>query len=481
MEFLLIFSSLSVAALIAILAKHRGFIEVVSIIASAVTVAGSLAVALRVARSGSYYAPSMFFSVDALGALLMLIISCVGLVAVAYSVPYLKKETAENIIGLTRVKQYFILLNLFLAAMFLAVSSSSPVFAWISIEATTLSTAFLISFYNKPSAMEAAWKYLIINSIGLLLGFFGTLLYFTSVDPSVGNGLISWQTLVASAAHMDPLLVKIAFVFVLIGYGTKVGLVPMHTWLPDAHSKAPAPISALLSGVLLNVALIIVLRFKIVTDASIGIDFSQKLLITFGLLSVVLSSLINFTQKSYKRLLAYHSIENMGLATLGFGFGGLGSYAATLHMIYHAVVKSALFLSSGNFLLKYHSAKIANIKGALKALPLTSVLFLTGFFIITGTPPFGMFFTKVLIFSAGIKIYPIATVIALFSAAILFISFFHHATAMVFGEKPPEIEQEKESGWLVFPPFALLALVIILSFYQPSFLKVLIHEAALRY
>src|SRR5450759_2119267 len=308
MELLFIITTLIATALISILIKHRGVIEFLSVAASVIAFFGSIIIALKVSTSG-VYSSSVFFSVDSLGAIVMLIIGFIGLAATVYSVRYFRQETAQNIIGFTRVKQYFILLNLFLAAMFLAVTAGNPIFAWISIEATTLSTAFLISFYNKPSAMEAAWKYLIINSVGLLLGFFGTLLYFTSVSSWDGNGFVNWQLLTTHAIYLDPVLAKIAFIFVVIGYGTKVGLAPMHTWLPDAHSKAPVPISALLSGVLLNVAFIVMLRFKVITYAAVGSGFSQKLLIVFGLLSVVVASLINFTQKNYKRLLAYHSIE----------------------------------------------------------------------------------------------------------------------------------------------------------------------------
>ncbi|MDD5414702.1 MAG: proton-conducting transporter membrane subunit [Smithellaceae bacterium] len=428
--------------------------------------------------SAETYVPNQLFSVDALGAIVMLIIALVGLAATIYSVQYLRDETAKEIVGFTRVKQYFILLNLFLAAMFMAVVSSNPVITWISVEATTLSTAFIISFYNKPSAMEAAWKYLIINSIGLLLGFFGTLLYFTS-SPGTGEaGFTTWNILLSNAAHLNPLIIKIAFIFILIGYGTKVGLVPMHTWLPDAHSKAPAPISALLSGVLLNVALMVVLRFKLITDAVVVQSFSQHLLIVFGFLSIVIAALINFTQKNYKRLLAYHSIENMGIAALGFGFGGLGVFMAILHMIYHAVVKSALFLSAGTILLKYCSSKIIKVKGVLTALPITGILFLAGFFIITGTPPFGMFLTKVLILSVGIKDYPVVGIASLFFAAMLFIAFFDHATAMVFGEKTAGIETGEGSIWLLIPPLALIAVVVCLSFYIPPFLSTLINQAA---
>ena len=297
MELIIIFASIAIVILINLFTKKRKLIEFVSIGGAIITFIGSTIIALKTAAIGTY-APNQLFYIDALGAIVMFIIGLIGLGVSLYSVAYLREETAKQILGFTRVKQYFILLNLFLAAMFFAVISNNPVITWISIEATTLSTAFLISFYNKSAAMEAAWKYLIINSIGLLLGFFGTLLYFTSLSTAGSSGFTTWGNLLSGAANLDPIIAKIAFIFVLIGYGTKIGLAPMHTWLPDAHSKAPAPISALLSGVLLNVAFIVMLRFKVITDIAIGPDFTQKLLIAFGLFSILVASLIILTASS---------------------------------------------------------------------------------------------------------------------------------------------------------------------------------------
>ncbi len=480
MELPIILTSFLVSALIGISVRHRRLIEASSIAASAVAFVESILVSLKVASSGSYV-PFSFFYVDSLGAIVMLIIACVGLAVAVYSVEYLRQETAKGIIGLTRVRQYFVLMDLFIAAMFLAVTAGSPIVTWISIEATTLSTAFLISFYNKPSAMEAAWKYLIINSIGLLLGFFGTLLYFIPLTSLQGSGFVSWQLLAANTAHFDPLIAKIAFVFVLIGYWTKAGLVPMHTWLPDAHSKAPAPISALLSGVLLNVAFIMVLRFKNITDAVVGVSFSRNFLILFGVISMLVAALIILTQTNYKRLLAYSSIENMGIVSLGFGFGGIGAFAAILHMIYHALIKSTLFLSAGTVLLKYSSTKIARVTGVLAALTVTGILFLTAFLFITGTPPFGIFLTKIFILSAGIKTHPAVVLVALFSMVVLFVGFFKHVTAMSFGKTPEGIKAGEGSVWLVVPPLALIAAASYLSFHVPGFLFALINGAAAHY
>jgi len=478
MELILIFAVIIVSAIACLMSKNRIVMEASSVIASLVAFFGSMVIAMKVATVGSYSQWS-FFSVDALGAIIMMIVAFVGLAATIYSVRYLREETSKEIIGYKEVKQYFILLNLFLGAMFLASTSSSPIFTWIAIEATTLSTAFLISFYNKPTAMEAAWKYLIINSVGLLLAFFGTLLYFTSFQ--IGAEAVTWTTLLSNAVNLDPTIAKMAFVFVLVGYGTKVGLAPMHTWLPDAHSKAPVPISALLSGVLLNVAFIAVLRFKAVTDLAVGSEFSQKLLMAFGLLSVLIAVFIIFGQKNYKRLLAYSSIENMGIIALGFGFGGLGVFAAIFHLIYHSLIKSALFLSVGNIFLKYSSTKIINVRGVITALPVTGVLFLTGFFAITGTPPFGIFLTKIFIISAGIQAHPFLGVTTILLTAILFVGFFKHVVAMTFGAKPAEIKTGEISVWLILPPLVLLTVALTLSFYVPQFLLTLINTVVSQY
>ncbi len=420
-----------------------------------------------------------YFSVDALGSILLILLAVVGAAASWYSTGYLKIEMGKNVIGMSRVWQYFILLHLFLFAMFFAVITTSPIFNWIAIETTTLSTAFLISFYNKPSAIEAAWKYLIINSVGLLCGFFGTLLFFYPTLHSGYDGYVSWQNLMTNAAAFDPVIVKMAFVFVLIGYGTKVGLVPMHTWLPDAHSKAPAPISSLLSGVLLNVAFLAVLRFKSVTDAVIDPRFSGDLLIIFGIASIVVAAFIIFIQKNYKRLLAYHSIEHMGIITLGFGFGGMGSFAGLLHLMYHSLAKSALFLAAGNILLKYSSTKMYNVKGMLRTLPVTSVLFFVGFLAMAGVPPFGIFFTEFAILSAGVGAHPVITAVALIALALVFAGILRHVADMIFGRHKPEVTAGEAGAVTIAPIVILISILIAISVFIPDSLHSLLTSATM--
>jgi len=481
MELLIIIATLITTVLAILVTKRRRMIEIFTIFSGLIVLVCSFLIALSVAHTG-VYTSTIFFSVDALGAIFVLIIGCIGLTTSIYSVAYLDQETKKGIVGFTRVKQYFILLNVFLVAMYLAITASSPIFAWISIEATTLSTAFLISFYNKPSAIEGAWKYLIINSVGLLLGFFGTMLYFTAVPSTLNGGFIGWDDLLANANQLDPLMAKIAFIFVLIGYGTKVGLAPMHTWKPDAYSKAPAPLGALLAGALLPVAFFVILKFERVTDAVVGPEFTHQLFLVFGILSIIVASLIMFNAKNYKRLLAYSSIENAGIIALGFSFGGLGVFGAVLHMIYHSMVKAVMFFSAGNLLLTYGSDKIDKIKNALRVIPVTSVLFILGFLIVTGTPPFGIFFSKVYILSAGMANHPYVTFLAIFFMTLVFIGFLKHVTAMFLSDnKESDQAQGEKSIWLVIPPIFFIILIVMLSFSIPTFLQILIDDVVANY
>ncbi len=449
----------------------------------AVAVAATVSVALCLVLIRDF-APGMtvtagkYLALDALSSLLALIISGVGFFVAFYSIGYLRQEVKKQIVGPRRVKQFFVLFELFLFAMTLASSAANPVLMWIAIEATTLSTAFLISFYNKPTATEAAWKYLIINSLGLLIGFLGTLLFLALPAETMSGSIMSWADLRLAAADFSPAAVKIAFIFVLVGYGTKVGLVPMHTWLPDAHGKAPSPISALLSGVLLNVALVAVLRFKGLTDVAIGSEFTSNLLMYFGLASIVVAALIIFTQRSYKRLLAYSSIEHMGVIALGIGLGGVGVLAALFHMLYHALSKVFLFLAAGNILLRFSSTKFDRVHGVMRVLPVTGPLFLAGFLAISGLPPFGMFFSKFLILSAGATSHMGVVIIALAALSLAFYGFFRHVSSMLFGEATAGVETGESNFLTLLPLFGLAGVYLFLSFVFPTPLLALLNGAA---
>lgn len=455
--------------------KYLRIIERAALLSSVAELLLVLFLIPTVVDQGSVSA-SALFALDPLGAFAAFVTVLVGFFASLYSIGYLRAEVEKGIIGPRRVRQYFLFLKLFFFAMLLALATVNPVVMWIAIEATTLSTAFLISFYNKPSATEAAWKYLIINSLGLLLSLLGTLLFLAL--PGMKEGSYTWPMLMESAATMSPLLVKMAFVFILVGYGTKIGFVPLHTWKPDTYSKAPTPIAALLSSVLLNVAFLAILRFKGLTDTVLHSSFTSELLIAFGVLSVVFAAIIIFLQKNYKRLLAYSSIEHAGLLALGFGFGGVGVFAALLHMLYHSLGKSLIFFTAGNVFLKYSSTKMHHVTGMMRTMPLSAPVLFIAFIALLGLPPFGLFTTEFLLLSTGMEQHPFIVAVVIAALAVLFFGFFKHLIAMLFGQAPEGLERGESNALTQWPLVLLLGLLLVLSWYLPETLLQLIELAA---
>lgn len=473
-----------IATLISVLAKKQHLVEIVGVAAAVIQVVAGLVLLTNVAYQGSYRL-NEFFALDALSALLVAIIPIIGFISICYSVGYFRKEVSKEIIGFRRVRECYVLIHIFLLMMYLAISTTSPVFMWIAIEATTLSTVFLISLYNRASTLEAAWKFLIINSIGLLLAFLGTVTYLAATHTTLNTNFIDWTSLMSVSASLNPEIIKVAFIFILIGYGTKMGLAPMHTWKPDTYSKAATPIVALLSGALMNVAFMAILRFKLITDASVGASFSQNLFLFFGAASIAVAAFSIFNQQNYKRLLAYSSIEHAGVIVLGFGFGGLGIYASLLHMLYHSLTKTLLFLLSGNLLLKYGSTKIKDVLSASTVLPMTSAAFVIGFLAITAMPPFGLFLTVFYILSTGINTHPVLTVTVLGLLAFIFLGFLKQVTVMVFSVSNSNgvgsskaIPVGEANNWTIFAPLAALVILIVLGFYLPEPLQIILNDAA---
>jgi len=401
---------------------------------------------------------AQYLSPDGLGSWFLLVVASLGFIGLCYSVSFLRTEEERGEIGYGRVKQYYALYQLFLLSMFVAALAQNMILLWIAVEATTLSTAFLISFYGKSTSIEAAWKYIIINSLALVIGLLGVFLFV---------GALKYPELLP--------VIKIAFVLVLLGFGTKAGLAPMHTWLPDAHSEAPAPVSALLSGALLNIALLGILRFKEVIDTVIGPSFSSTTLFFFGTTSIVVASVLILVQKQYKRLLAYSSIEHIGIITFGFALGGIGSVAALLHALYHSLAKSMLFLASGNIVLRYHTLEIAHVRGLLRTLPVTGTVFLGGLLAVAGVPPFGTFLTEFVIFTTAFTVHPVLTIIALFALALAFVGIVRHLSTMLFGAAETDIVPE--SAGSVIPLLVTFALLIVLGLYTPHLLNLLVQEA----
>lgn len=373
--------------------------------------------------------------VDQFAALLLLIISFVQWTATLVSLPYMREELHEKVIEFKQARWYFSLLPLFVLSMVLTVTSNNLGIMWVALEGTTLATTILVAFYTKGGSLEAAWKYIVLCSVGITLGLLGILLVFhaaiLSGQFSAADG-VTWTALRHLAANLDPVIMRWAFVFIFIGYGAKVGLVPMHTWLPDAHGRTPSPISGMLSGVLLNVALFAILRFKFLVDPSqISSAWTNKFFLVFGALSFALPAAFIVMQKNYKRLLAYSSIEHMGLIVFSIGLGALGMMAAMINLIGHALAKSLLFFGTGNLLLHFKSTKFERVSDVLHRLPLTGGFFLFGLLALLAVPPSPLFLGEYLAFVQGFAVYPWLTIGLLLAGAVIFAGMIQRIMPML--------------------------------------------------
>jgi hydrogenase-4 component F len=409
----------------------------------------------------------VLFRVDALSALMVVIITTLGAIAALYSVGYLRAEVEAE--DSKRARMFFALFHGFIFTMLLAVTTDNLGVMWVAIEGTTLATVFLVNFHNTRTSLEAAYKYLIISSVGIALAFVGTVLMYYAGAARAGEVAVNWTLLGEAAASLDPPIVRLAFVFVLIGYGTKAGLAPMHTWLPDAHSEAPAPISALMSGVLLNVGLYALLRFKVVTDLAVGPGFAAGCLAGFGLLSLAVAAAFLLAQRNYKRMLAYSSVEHIGIICLGLGFGGYwGVLGALLHVINHALSKSLLFMLSGQILLKYQTTDVRRVRGLLDASPVVGGAFLAGTLALIGLPPFGPFISEFLIFRAGFEHGPrwIAAV-GVGLLAVVFAGMLGSVNQMLYGESPEKVERGDALTWSLLPLSVNFGLLLALGLTAP--------------
>jgi hydrogenase-4 component F len=420
---------------------------------------------------------SGWLALDALGLLFLSLVSVLFLCAALYAAGYLRQEDH----GSNRV--FIGCLLAFLSAMTLVTLSHHLALLWVAIEATTLASAPLIYFHHSQRSLEATWKYLLICSIGIALALLGT--FFVAIAGTGSAGMepsLLLETLLANAAGFNLPWLKGALIFLLIGYGTKMGLAPLHTWLPDAHSEAPSPVSALLSGALLNCAFLGILRvFQICAAAGLK-PFAQELLVLFGLLSLLTAAAFLLRQSDYKRMLAYSSVEHMGILALGVGLGGAATYGAMLHAVNHSLTKALLFFAAGNILLSYKTKSAASVRGVLHRLPMTGWLFLGGFLAITGSPPFGPFMSEFAIFNAAVAQGQIVIAAVYLSLlAIVFLGMGSVVLPMVQGgsEEAVPLPLALPSSWILNGvPLLLMAGVLILGLYVPSGLQNVLTGAA---
>lgn len=372
---------------------------------------------------------------DALGAYLALIISVLALAASLASGEFMEYEAESEKLGINSWRVYYGLLHLFVTFMLLVPIANNLGVLWVAVEATTLSSAFLVGFHRHHHAMEAAWKYVILCSVGIAFAFFGTILLYYAGARAGGGGSLDWTAFMETAPRMDPKIVKLAFLFAALGYGTKAGLAPMHTWLPDAHSQAPSPVSAMLSGVLLTSAFYALVRFYSIAAPCLGPVFLSRAFLLFGLCSLAIAAPFILIARDYKRMLAYSSVEHMGFLALGLGIGTpTALYGTFLHLLCHALAKALAFLSAGRILHAFGTRKITKVAGALAVTPETGGVFLAAVLALSGLPPFGIFTSEIIVLSQG---FASGRIMASIGAVALLVTAcgggLYHAVQMSFG------------------------------------------------
>ena len=438
-----------------------------------------------------------WMAIDAASLLFLSVTSALFLAAAVYAVGYLVREAQggkhddneEELPFVNFPEAVFAgCLLLFLATMTLVAVSRHLGLMWVGVEATTLASAPLIYFHRQHRSLEATWKYLLICSVGIALALLGN--FFVAVAARSSGGPIIHLTiddLVAHAGSLNPLWLKAAFLFFLVGYGTKMGLAPLHTWLPDAHSEAPSVVSALLSGALLNCAFLVILRTHSLLSAAGLAVFSAGLLVIFGLISMAVAAVFILGQSDFKRMLAYSSVEHMGILSLGIGIGGAATFGALLHAVNHSLTKAMLFLAAGNILAFYRTKSTTRVRGVLRTLPITGVFWLAGFLAIVGSPPFGPFLSELTIlkgmFDQG---RPIVAAAYLSALAMVFIGMATICLRMAYGSPPGSLCEDKlpslatprrEPLWSIAPVMALGLGVLTLGVYVPPRLTDLLHQA----
>jgi len=470
-------SPLAGAAVLAF-AGHRGRARDLNVAFSLITFAAAVALSARVVRDGAIWLWDREFYIDALNVFLVALTAFVGLTTSIFSRPYMRVERDQGRMTPGRLRLYHAMYQLFCFTMLLALTTNNLGLLWVAMEAATLATVLLVSVYRTAASLEAAWKYFILCGVGIAQALFGTVLLYMAAEKVIGpeGGALLWSNLDAVKDRLDPAIITLAFAFLFIGYGTKVGLVPVHNWLPDAHAEGPTPVSAVLSGLLLNVALYAVLRCKVLTDGALHGPLAGRLMMGFGLLSVVVAVLLVFRQRDVKRMFAYSSIEHMGLMTFAFGMGGpIASFAGLLHMTVHSLVKSAIFFAVGHATQKAGTQLMAHIHGLLRTSPRVGWGLMLGTLAILGMPPFGVFASEFLIVTTAMREQPWATPLLLSALALAFASIFHRVQAMVFGDTtlrrlahPPAL----------LPVFAHLGLGLLLGVYIPPYLAGWYRQAA---
>ncbi len=450
---------------------HRPEAPWINVGFSAATAIAAARLILHVAQHGIVQSGDEQFRLDALSAFLVGLTAWVGLTTAWFSRTYVRHEVDMGKLTPSRLRLYHGMYQAFVLTLLLALSTNNLGLLWVAMEAATLTTVLLVSLYRTPASLEAAWKYFILCGVGIAQALFGTILLYFAAEKCLGEGgtALLWSHLNGVRDQLEPTIVSLAFVFLFVGYGTKVGLVPWHNWLPDAHAEGPTPISAVLSGLLLNVALYAVLRTKVLVDGALPHSFAGGLMMAFGLLSVVVAALLLGRQRDVKRFFAYSSIEHMGLMTFAFGMGGaVASFAALLHMTLHALTKSGIFFAVGQVTQQWKTHEMDHIRGVLRASPRLGWGLLAGTLAIAGMPPFGVFASEFLILTTALREQPWAVPLLLLALAVAFAALLRRLQGMVLGPMPAD-HGAGRAEWL--PLLLHFIPVVIMGLYLPGDLE----------
>jgi hydrogenase-4 component F len=460
------------------LAGHRRPAPEINVAFSLATFLAACALTAQVIAEGPMFVWDKEFFIDPLNVFLVTLTAFVGLTTAIFSRPYMRVEQEHGKMTPRRLRLYHSMYQFFNFGMLLALTTNNLGILWVAMEAATLATVLLVSVYRTAASLEAAWKYFILAGVGIAQALFGTVLLYMAAEKVLGaeGGALLWSHLDAVKAQLDPDIITLAFAFLFIGYGTKVGLVPLHNWLPDAHAEGPTPVSAVLSGLLLNVALYAILRVKVLTDGALGTPLAGQMMMVFGLLSVVVAAFFLSRQKDVKRMFAYSSIEHMGLMTFAFGVGGpVATYAGLLHMTVHSLIKSAIFFAVGHAAQKAGTQVMDEIRGLIKVSPAVGWGLMLGSLAILGMPPFGVFASEFLILTTAMREQPWATPFLLLALGVAFASVFSRVQPMVFGDT--SVRRLPHPPALV-PVFVHLGLGLMLGLYVPPYLDGWYRQAA---
>ena len=432
----------------------------------------------RVVAEGTIVAFDEQFFVDPFNVFLVALTAFVAFTTALFSRPYMRIEQDRGRVNPARLRLYHSMYQMFSFTMLLCLLSNNVGVLWVALEGATLSTVLLVSLYRTPASLEAAWKYFILCSVGISQALFGTILLYFAAEKVLGAGVGSllWTHLHEVRGQLEPTVLSLAFVFLLVGYGTKVGLVPLHNWLPDAHAEGPTPISAVLSGLLLNVALYAVVRSKVLVDGALGRDFSGGLMMGFGLVSVVVAAFFLSRQRDIKRMFAYSSIEHMGIMTFAFGMGGtVAAFAGLLHMTVHSLTKSAIFFTVGHASQAAGTQNMDSIRGLIQTSPAIGWGLVLGSLAILGMPPFGVFTSEFMILTTAMHEHSWATPFLLVALGVAFAAIFGKVQPMVFGETAATRLPHAPA---LVPVFVHLAIVLVLGLYIPPYLAGWYRQAA---